>query len=90
MTSVPVHIGELFNMACAQCLAVAFSKRFGVLLWMGENDVKTVVWTWDFCYVFSEMKTEVFKKVLMWTCINTVSCSSFFRQVQSHETSSRI
>ena len=29
MTSVPVHIGALFNMAHAQCLAVAFS-RFSV------------------------------------------------------------
>ena len=46
-----------------QCLAVVFSKRFCVLVWMGENDVKTVVWTWNFCYVFSEMDTEVFENV---------------------------
>ena len=29
----------------AQCLSVAFSKRFCVLMWTGENDVKTLVWT---------------------------------------------
>ena len=45
MASVPVHIEEWFNLAHAQCLAVAFSKRFGVLVWTDENYIKTVVWT---------------------------------------------
>ena len=42
MTLVPVHMGELFNIAHAQCLAVVFSKHFYILVWMGEDNVKTV------------------------------------------------
>ena len=69
MTLVPVHMGQLFNIAHAQCLAVVFSKHFYILVWMGEDNVKTVysVDIKNLCYVFSEMKTEVFEKVLVWT-----------------------
>ena len=43
MTSVPVHIGELSNMAYAQCLAVAFLKRFSMVGENGRVDVKLLL-----------------------------------------------
>ena len=42
-----------------------FFKAF--LRFSGEDDVKTLVWARTFCYFFSEMKTEVFENLLVWT-----------------------
>ena len=38
-----------------------------VLVFSGENDVKTLVWAKIFCYVFVQMKTETFENVLVWS-----------------------
>ena len=43
MTLGPVHMGEWFNVPHAHAVAVVFLKRFCILVWMGEDNVKMVV-----------------------------------------------
>ena len=37
-----------------------------VLVWMVENDAKTLVWLKIFCSVFFVMKTETVENALVW------------------------
>ena len=48
-------------------------------LWTGENDVKTVMWTWNFGHVFSEMKTEF----IVWesTSVDMAQISFYFPKI---------
>ena len=39
---------------------------FIVLMWIDENDTKTLVWMKIFCIVFAEMKTDTFENALVW------------------------
>ena len=42
-------------------------KRFGVVVWMVENDVKTLVRTRSNCCVLGQIKTEVLENALVCT-----------------------
>ena len=37
-----------------------------VLVWIGENDTKTLVWMKIVCFVFAKMKTDTFKNAFVW------------------------
>ena len=39
----------------------SFSSFSSVLVWIGENDTKTLVWIKIFCFVFATMKTDTFE-----------------------------
>ena len=42
-----------------------FSSFSSVLLWIGENDMKTLVWMKIFCFVFAGMKADTFENALV-------------------------
>ena len=41
---------------------LSFSR---ILVWIGENDTKTLVWMKIFCFVFAAMKTDTFENALV-------------------------
>ena len=44
----------------------SFSSVSSVLVWLGENDTKTLVqWMKIFCFVFAAMKTDTFENALV-------------------------
>ena len=46
----------------AQSQVPVVSSFSGMLVWIGENDMKTLVWMKIFCFVFTAMKTDTLKK----------------------------
>ena len=47
-----------------------------VLVWIGENDVNTLMWTWNSCYVFSEMNGGFWKRTSVDVALADVSSGS--------------
>ena len=50
----------------AQSQIPVVSSFSGVLVWIGENHSKTLVWMNIFSIVLAEMKTDTFGNVLVW------------------------
>ena len=48
----------------AQSQVTVVSSFPSVLVWIGENDTKTLKWMKIFCFVFAQVKKDSFEKVL--------------------------
>ena len=54
----------------AQSQVAVVSLFSSVLVWIGENDTKTLVWMKIFYFVFAEMNTDTFEHALVWRGLN--------------------
>ena len=57
-----------------------FSSLSSVLVWTGENETKTLVWTTIFSFVFALMKTDSFENTLVWLGLDTFACFQYITE----------